>query len=95
MRYADTEAKVVSPTTPPLCQRSNCLTHLKGHEHRLKRRVLNRHWIVEDHHHAVASVAFEGAVVFDDDFADGGMVVAQQSHHVFGVGAFCEPSEPS
>src|ERR1700730_2001918 len=32
-------------------------------------------------------------VVLDDDFADGRMVVAQQGHHVFSIGAFREPSE--
>ena len=32
-------------------------------------RVLYRHRIIEDDHHAVSSVAFERAVVLDDDFA--------------------------
>jgi hypothetical protein len=39
-------------------------------------RVLDWHWIIEDHHHTVASVSFERAVVLYDDFADGRMVVA-------------------
>ena len=60
-------------------QRSDGVTHFKRHEYSLKRRVLDWHWIVEDDHHAVTSVAFERAVVFDDDFADGRMVVAQQA----------------
>src|SRR5262249_6524308 len=51
------------------------------------------HWIIENHHHAVASVAFERAVVFDDDFADGRVVVAQQGHYVFSVSAFSEACE--
>jgi hypothetical protein len=50
---------------------------------------LNR--IVEDHHHAVTSVPFERAVVHNDDFADGGVVVPQQGHHVFRIRAFNEP----
>ena len=31
----------------------------------------------------------------DDDFADGRVVVAQQGHHVFRVGALSEPGEPA
>src|SRR6185437_16937132 len=45
------------------------------------------------HHHAVTSIAFERAVVLDDDFADSRVVVAQQGHHVFRVGAFGETGE--
>jgi hypothetical protein len=33
--------------------------------------------------------------VLDDDFTNGSVVVAQQSHHVFGIGTFSEPSEPA
>ena len=76
-------------------QSSEGVTQFKRHQHGLKRRVLYRHWIVEDHHHAVTGVAFERAVVLDDDFADGRMVVAQQGHHVFSVGAFSEAGEPA
>ena len=90
VRYADAEANVVPPPTPRFRQGSDCVTHFKRHEHGLERRVLYRHRIIEDHHHAVTGVPFERAVVLDDDFADGRMVVAQQSHHVFRVGAFGE-----
>ena len=83
------------PTDATFRQGSDCVTHFERHEHSLKRRVLDRHWIIEDHHHAVASVAFKRAVVFDDDFADSRMIVAQQGHHVFSVRAFGEPSEPA
>ena len=64
-----------------------------GHERGLERRVLYWHWIIKDHHHAVASVSFKRAVVLDDDFADGGMVVAEQGHHVFCIGALGEAGE--
>ncbi len=95
MRYANAEAKVVPPTTPLLCHRSDCLTHFARHEHGLKRRVLDRHRIVEDHHHAVTGIALERAAVSDDEFADSGVVVAQQGHHVFRVGALSEPCKPA
>jgi hypothetical protein len=36
----------------------------------LERRVLDGNWIIEDHHHAVASEAFKSAAVLDDYFAD-------------------------
>ena len=62
---------------------------------RLKRRVLNWHRIIEDYYHAIACIAFERAVVFDNDFADGRMVIAQQRHHIFSVGTFGEPREPA
>ena len=61
----------------------------------MKRWVLHWHWIVEDHHHAVTSITFERAVILDDDFANGRVVVTKQSHHVFSVGALCEPGEPT
>ena len=77
MRNADAEANVMPPPTPRFRQGSDGVTHFKRHEHRLERRVLYRHGIVEDHHHAIASVAFERAVILDDDFADCRMVVAQ------------------
>ena len=76
MRNADAEAKVMSPLPPLFRQGSDCITHFKSHEHGLERRVLYWHRIIEDDHHAIASVAFERAVVFDDDFADGRVVVA-------------------
>jgi len=73
------------PPTPRFRQGSDCVAHFKRHEHSLKRRVFNRHRIVEDHHHAVTSVAFKRAAVFDDDLTDCRMVIAQQSHNVFRV----------
>ena len=79
VRDADAEANVVPQATPRFGQGSDGVTHFKRHEHGLERRVLYWHRIVEDHHHAVTSVAFERAVVLDDDFADGRMVVAQQA----------------
>jgi hypothetical protein len=45
--------------------------------HGLERRVLHGHRIVENDHHAIASVAFERAAVFDDDLPDRRVVVAQ------------------
>ena len=93
VRDADAEANVMPKPTPFVRQRSDGVAHFKRHEHRLERRVLYWHWIIEDHHHAVTSIAFERAVVLDDDFADGRVVVAQQGHHVFRVGAFSEPGE--
>src|SRR6185312_6754576 len=86
MRHAIAEANLVPQATPRFRQGSDCVTYLKRHEHSLERRVLDWHRIVEDDHHAVTGVSFERAVVFDDDFADGRMVVAQQGHHVFRVG---------
>ena len=93
VRYADAKANLVPEAAPGRGQSSQSVTHFKGHEHRLQRWVLHWHRIVEDHHHPVASVPFERAVVLDDDFADGGMVIAQQSHDVFRIGAFSEPGE--
>ena len=44
---------------------------------------------------AVTGIAFERAAIPDNEFADGRMVVAQQGHHVFRIGAFGEPGEPA
>src|SRR4029077_1571467 len=93
VRNPDAETNVMPPPTPRFRQGSDCVTHLKRHEHSLERRVFYWHRIVEDHHYAVASVSFERAVVLDDDFADGRMIVAQQSHHVSRVGALSEAGE--
>src|SRR5262249_46339424 len=93
VRYADAEADLVPEAAPGCRQRSEGLAQFKSHEHRLKRGVLYWNWIIEDHHHAVTGITLKRAVVFGDDFADGRMVVAQQRHYVFGVGAFGEPGE--
>ena len=53
----------------------------------MKGGVFYWNWIVEDHHHAVTGIAFEGAAILDDEFADGRMVVSQKRHYVFGVGS--------
>jgi hypothetical protein len=39
------------------------------------------------------SVPFKRAVVFDNDFVDGSVVVAQRSHYVFRISAFGEAGE--
>jgi hypothetical protein len=51
----DAEAEVVSPPPPLFRQASDCVTHFERHKHGLKRRVLDRHWIIEDDHYAIAS----------------------------------------
>jgi hypothetical protein len=79
VRYADAEANLVPEAAPDFRQCFDGVTQFKRHENGLKRRVLDRDWIVENHHHAIASVAFERAVVLD----------------VFGVGALGEPGKPA
>ena len=74
-------------------QCSNSVTHFKCHEHGLQRRVLDWHWIIENYHHAITSISFERAVVFDDDFTNRRMIVAQEGHNVFSVGALGEAGE--
>jgi hypothetical protein len=76
VRNTDAEANVVIHSMPRFGQCADGLTHLKRHEHSLKRRVLHWHRIIQDDHHTVAGVTFERAVVLDDDFADSRMVVA-------------------
>ena len=88
VRYADAKADLVAQPTPLLSQCSNSIAHFERHQHSLERWVLDRHRIIEDHHHPVARVPFERAAVPDNDLADGRMVFAQQSHHVFWVGSF-------
>jgi hypothetical protein len=51
----------------------------------LERRVLDWHRVVEDDHHTVACVTLKGAAVFDYDFSDGRVIVAQQCNHIFRV----------
>jgi hypothetical protein len=55
---------------------SSASAQFKCHQHGLECRVLHWHRIVEDHHHTVTGIAFEGAAVSDDEFADGRVVVA-------------------
>ena len=59
----------------------------------MQRRIVDRHRIVEYHHHAVAGIALQRAAVLDDDFADRRVIVAQQRHHVFRVRTLGEPGE--
>ena len=80
---------------PRLGQGSDCVAHFEGHEHGLERWVLDWNWIVEDHHYAVTSIAFERAAVLDDLLANGCVVFAEQRDYVFRVGAFSEAGEPA
>ena len=93
VRYADAEANVVSPPTPRFGQRSDSVAHFERHEHGLERRVLYRHWVVEDDHHAVASVTLKCSAILDDARSDCLMVLTQDRHHIFGVRTFGEASE--
>ena len=93
VRDTNAEANIVAQSTPLLGQRSDGVPHFKRRQHRLESRVINRDWIVKDHHHPVTSVAFKRAAVLDDDLANRSMIVAQQRHHVFCVRAFGKPCE--
>ena len=90
---ADAEANVVPEAAPGVGQSSEGVAQFKCHQHSLEGGVLYWHRIIEDHHYTITSIAFEGAAVSDDEFADGRMVVAQQGHHVFRVCALSEASE--
>ena len=77
MRYTDPKAKIVTEQTPFLDHCSDSGSHIERHQNRLECRVLNWDWVIEDHHHTVTSVAFEGAAVLDDDFTYGRVIVVQ------------------
>jgi len=57
----DTDAKPNVVTKPPpfLRKRSDDVPHFERHQHRLERWLLDWHWIVKHHHHAVAGVALK------------------------------------
>ena len=95
VRNADAKTNIVPPPRSRFRQRSDCVLHFKCHQYGLRRWVLYWHRVIEDDHHAVISVPFQRAIVVDDDFADGRMVVASQGRHVFRVGALGEPGEPA
>jgi hypothetical protein len=95
MRDTDPETNVVPEPTPLVGQTTDSISHFERHHHCLKRRVLHRDWIVEDHHHTVTGVAFERAAVFDDFLTNGRVVFAQQRYDVFRIGALSEPGEPA
>src|SRR5262249_18434811 len=82
---ADTETNVVPPPMPILSQCSNGVTHFERHQHSLQRGVFEGNRIIKYDHHTIASVAFKRTAVLNDDLADGRMVVAQESHHIFRV----------
>src|SRR6516164_2875895 len=95
MRNADAEANLVSPPTPRFRQGSDGVAHFEGHKHRLQRRVLDWHRIVEHNHHAVTGIAFERSAILDDLLANCSVVFAQQRYYVLRVSAFSETSEPA
>src|SRR5262249_62274494 len=92
VRYANTKAKVVTEQPPFLDHCSNSGAHIKRHHNGLERRVFHRDWIVEDHHHAIASKSFKRAL-FDDDLTDCRMIVAQERHHIFWIRTLRETCE--
>src|SRR5262245_8773937 len=93
--YPYAEADLMAQFTPVASQPANRFAHFECHHHCLECWLFDWHWIVEHDHDAIASVALQGAAVLDDDLTDGRMVVAQQSHHVFRVGAFRKAREPA
>ena len=65
--------------TPFLGQRSDCVTHFERHQHGLECWVLSFwHWIVEDHHHPVTGITFEGAAILGDAISDSRRVLTQE-----------------
>src|ERR1700721_2849546 len=75
---------------PLLGQGTDSITHFERHEDGLVLRILHWNWIIEDHHHAIAGIALERATVLDNDLADCGVIVSQQSHHVCWIRTFGE-----
>ena len=93
MRDADAKANVVPPPMPRFGQGTDGLAHFERHQHSLERRVLDWHWIIEDHHHPVTGVAFERAAVLNDLLANRRMIFAEQRDYIFRVGAFGEAAQ--
>ena len=86
---------IPKPTSCPelLSQGTHSLTHLQRHLDSLQSGVGYWNWVVENDHDPVTCIALESAIVLDDDFANGCVVVAQQRHHVFRIRDFSEPGE--
>ena len=79
---ADPKADIVAKPAPLLGQGTDSITHFERHEDGLVLRIFHWNWIIEDHHHTIAGIALERATVLDNDLADCGVIVSQQSHHV-------------
>ena len=88
VRNPDAETNIVTPPTPRFGQGSDGVTHFERHQHSLESRVLYRHWVVENDHHAVASVTLKRAAVLDDARSECLMVLTQDRHHIFWVRTF-------
>src|SRR5689334_22413156 len=90
LRDADADAQVVTAFFPLVGELREFRLHLEGHPDRLLRRIVERHRIVEEDHDRIAREAFDRALVRSDEAAHDAVVVAEHTHHFFGIGRFAE-----
>jgi len=83
----------MAAAAPLVEQPLNGVSHRDGHPHGARRGVRAGHGIVEEHHEPIAGEPLEGALVPGDEGPDRGVIVAQQAHHVLGVGLLGERGE--
>ena len=92
-RHADAEVELVPALSPFRHQGVRALAHLDSHADRLPRRVVDRHGVVEKHHHAIAGELFERATVFEDEWSQRPVILVEHRHHVLWLGCFRERGE--
>ena len=77
----------LAPTTG---QRLDASAHRERHAQRAGLRIGHGHRVVEEHHHAVAGEALEGALVREDDLAHGRVILPQHAHDLLRLGGLGE-----
>jgi hypothetical protein len=90
---AGAEAECEAAAAPLVEQPLDAVAHGDRHLHRARRRVGTGDGIVEEHHEPVAGEPLERTLVAGDESPDRRVIVAQQAHHVFGIGFLGESGE--
>src|SRR5262249_38776536 len=85
MRDPNAEANVVPKLTPLLNQSFDGRSHFNRHQYCLESGVIDRNWVIEDHHHPITSIAFKRAAIRVYDLTNGRMVFTQQPNHLFRI----------
>src|SRR5690242_17942329 len=93
LRQANAAAHVVPALCPFQCQMRDGVAHLDRQADRALWRVRTGQRVVEEDHHAVASEAIEGALVFANQWYYRTMILSEQRHDVFRLRGFGKGSE--
>src|SRR5262249_38013240 len=89
------EPEVVSALPPIACQARKPVRHRQGGANRRELMVGDGGGIIEERHHPVTCEVLDDTLVRDHQLAHRGLVLAQDTQHLFGLSSLRERREPA